>query len=362
MKISNKKTILIIEDNLLSLDVHVGVLGDKYDIKVATSGQTGIYIAQKFKPDLILLDIILPDIDGYEVCKKLKVLKATKDIPIIFLSALSDIEDQSKGLSLGASDYITKPSNPELMLARIKIHLELKTRRESLDEQVEKRTKELESTKSALIASMAILAEFRDCDTGDHIARTMHYVDALCRNLKGDFPGYLKDERIELIKESAQLHDIGKVAIPDSILLKKGPLTHSELKVMRTHPILGAKVIERTEKILGNSSFLTLAREIVEFHHERWDGSGYPYGLKGEEIPLCAQIMSIADIYDALVSDRPYKPAFSHEKAVSCILEGDARTKPEHFSPQIIRGFIKSHEEFKKISEENTTFDIAERR
>ncbi len=351
MRKNNKRTILIIEDNPLNVDIYVGFLAGEYNVKVATRGDKGVALAERFRPDLILLDIVLPDVDGYEVCRKLKTSNETKEIPVISISALSDVKDQAEGLSSGASDYIIKPSNPELMMARIRIHMELKSRRESLDEQVKIRTKELESTKSALIASMAILAEYRDVETGDHIGRTMHYVGAICRNLREDYPEYMTEENIQLISESAQLHDIGKVAIPDKILLKEGPLTNCEFKVMKTHPITGAKVIMRAEKILGKNSFLTFAREIVEFHHEKWDGSGYPYGLKEDQIPLCAQITSIADVYDALVSERPYKTGYSHEKAMACILEGDERTKPEHFSPKIIKAFIKSHQEFKEISE-----------
>lgn len=344
-----RKTILIVEDNPFNLDMFVSILSNEYQVRVATDGESALKTALKLIPDLILLDVKIPKMDGFEVCGTLKANSVTKDIPVIFLTSLSDAEDEEKGLAVGGADYIIKPFNPALMLARIKNHLELKAHREQLDALVKERTEELEKTKEALIASMAILAESRDHDTGSHIYRTKRMIRILAEELAVDYPSYLSKDVIEQIEQSAPLHDIGKVGIPDSILLKKGPLTPEEWEIMKQHTQIGAEIIHKTERILGGSSFLSLAKDIVEFHHEKWDGSGYPHGLSGEAIPLSAQLVSIADVYDALVSDRPYKKAFSHEQAVEILLNGDDRLRPGSFSPKLLQAFLRCEKKLKKL-------------
>jgi putative two-component system response regulator len=292
---------------------------------------------------------MLPDINGFEVCRKLKQDDRTSGIPILFLTAMTEQSDEAKGLSIGGSDFIIKPFNAELLKARVKIHLELKSHRDRLDSLVKERTEELARTQNAAIASLAILSEYRDFETGMHIQRTREYVACLARTVLKLYPASIAGMDIELLSQSAQLHDIGKVGIPDAILLKPGKLTPDEFETIKRHTLIGSEVIRRTEQILGSNTFLRYARECAEYHHERWDGSGYPHALSGDQIPISAQIMAIVDVYDALVSKRPYKVAFSHDKAIQTIIRGDDRTRPSHFSPLITQAFLACQDEFQKI-------------
>jgi putative two-component system response regulator len=349
--VQNKEVILIVEDNTLNIDLLVHTLSPDYQIRVTTDGRSTLQGIEKINPDLILLDVMLPDIDGFEICRKLKLQAATRDIPIIFLTALTDKTDEAIGLAAGASDFIAKPFNADLLKARVRIHLELKAHRDRLDKLVAERTSELEKTKEAVIASLAILSEYRDYETGRHIQRTRAYVRCLAQAAWQQTGSGYSGAVIDLISQSAQLHDIGKVGIPDAILLKPGRLSDEEFENIKRHTLIGAEVIRRTEEILGTNTFLRFAREIAECHHERWDGSGYPQGLLSDEIPVSAQLMSIVDVYDALTSVRPYKVAFSHDEAVRIILEGDDRTRPEHFSPVLLNAFRKCQVEFQRISE-----------
>jgi len=346
-----KKQILIVDDTLSNIETLMAVLGEEYDLRVAINGERALEaLEQDDLPDLILLDIMMPGMDGYEVCSHLKGSARTHGIGIIFLTALNGSSDQAKGLALGAEDYITKPFDPAIVRARVKTQLELKGYRDHLEEQIAIRTEELSHAQEATIASMAIMAEYRDPETGGHIQRTKSYIRALAFALRQKDPQILTEQQQQILYQAAPLHDIGKVAIPDAILLKPARLTADEFAVMEKHTIFGSEAIRRTATINGDNELLRVAAEIAEFHHEKWDGSGYPHGRKGEEIPLCARLMTIADVYDALTSKRPYKEAFSHEEAVKIILEGDGYTHPDHFDPQVLACFAEIHQQFCDIA------------
>lgn len=347
-------SILIVDDTEENVDILIATLGELYDISVAIDGETALEMLAEFTPDLILLDIMMPGIDGYEVCERLKRETRTLKIPIIFLTALSEAQSEEKGLCLGAVDYITKPFNPFLVKARVKNHLELKMHRDNLELLVQQRTSELELTQEVTIESMGTLAEYRDPETGGHIQRTKHYVQLLANHLKNHpkFSAFLTDETIQSLYKSAPLHDIGKVGVPDHILLKPGRLTDGEFEEMKKHTVYGRDTISKAEKKLGNKSFLHYALEIAESHQEKWDGSGYPNGWAGENIPISGRLMAVADVYDALISKRVYKAPFTHSKAVAIIQEG----RGQHFDPDIVDAFLQISEEFRRIALEHADF------
>lgn len=359
MKILKKPTILVVDDTASNIDILLETLGDDYEIMVALDGETALNQAKESQPDIILLDIMMPEMDGYEVCKRLKEDNVTKEIPVIFVTAMNELVDEEKGLELGAIDYITKPFSLPIVKARVKNHLLLQLAKEALERQkdileemVVERTTELMVTQDVTIQCMASLAETRDVDTGDHIRRTQFYVKALAEALKNniEFSKLLSRSIIVLMYKSAPLHDIGKVGVPDNILLKKGSLTKEEFEEMKRHTVYGRDALREAEKMLGTNSFLRFAKEIAYSHHERWDGTGYPEGLKGNEIPLSGRLMAIADVYDALISSRVYKPAFTHEKAIEIITKGDGRVMPDHFDPDVLSVFKAISEDFRQIA------------
>jgi len=355
---TEKPTILVVDDTPDNLSLMSGLLKDDYKVKVANSGERALKIAlSESPPDLILLDIMMPEMDGYEVCRHLKADIRTRDIPVIFLTAKTEVADETRGLELGAVDYITKPISPPIVLARIKTHLAMKDVQDFLRDQnaflemeVNKRTAEVMAIQDVTIHAMASLAETRDSDTGKHIRRTQHYVKLLAQKLRFN-PRYAHflnhDKTIEMLFKSAPLHDIGKVGIPDRILLKPGRFTPEEFEIMKTHTTLGRDVILQAERELGiEMPFLKLAKEIAYGHQEKWDGSGYPEGLSGDDIPISARLMAVADVYDALISRRAYKAGMPHEKAVQIISEG----KGAHFDPDMVDAFLELQEEFKFIA------------
>lgn len=348
-------SILVVDDTPENVDILVDTLSDLYDISVATDGETALELLQEFTPDLILLDIMMPGMNGYEICEWLKIDPRTAKIPIIFLTALNEAQSEEKGLRLGAIDYITKPFNPYLVKARVKNHLELKMHRDNLEQLVQQRTAELELTQEITIESMGTLAEYRDPETGGHIQRTKNYVRLLAERLchHPRFSSFLTKEIIELIFKSAPLHDIGKVGVPDHILLKPGRLTEAEFEEMKKHTIYGRDAIAKAEQKLGSRSFLHFALEIAESHQEKWDGSGYPNGWAGERIPVSARLMAVADVYDALISKRVYKAPFPHSRAVAIIREG----RGSHFDPDIVDAFLDVAEEFRSIALKHADFD-----
>jgi putative two-component system response regulator len=354
MNPSSQCTILIVDDTEENVDILLSTLGEFYDISVAIDGESALEMLKNTTPDLILLDIMMPGISGYEVCEWLKRETRTLKIPVIFLTALGEAESEEHGLSLGAVDYITKPFNPSLVKARVKNHLELKMHRDNLEMLVQQRTSELELTQEVTIESMGSLAEYRDPETGGHIQRTKYYVEALALELSKN-PKYheiLDQEVIKALRKSAPLHDIGKVGVPDHILLKPGKLTSEEFEAMKLHTIYGRDAIGKAEKRLGGNSFLHYALEIAESHQEKWDGSGYPNGWTGELIPLSGRLMAVADVYDALISKRVYKPPFSHTRAREIINEG----RGSHFDPDIVDAFLAVDERFREIALEFADF------
>ena len=346
---SSKQKVLIVDDVAENIHFLMNILKNDYSILAATNGDKALELARKEpQPDIILLDIMMPGMDGYEVCNTLKEDKATSGIPVIFVTALGEIADETKGLQLGAVDYLTKPVIPELVKSRIFNQLELKGYRDHLEELVDERTLQLKKSKEATIEAMGIVAENRDPETGGHIQRTKEYVRLLAEELAKHekYQEILTAGYVELIYHSAPLHDIGKVAITDSILLKPGKLTDEEFEVMKTHTSIGEKTISDTQQRLEETQMLDVAREIAGGHHEKWDGSGYPRGLQAEQIPLSARMMALADVYDALVSKRPYKEPFPHDEVVKIIIEGSAK----HFDPDLVEVFSGLSDEFLEIS------------
>jgi len=351
-------TILVVDD----IPENLGVLGTLlqsagYRVIAASSGQTALrYATQTPRPELILLDVMMPDMDGYQVLAALKSDPAIQDIPVIFLTALGDVRDEEYGLEQGAADYITKPIKPAVVLARVRTQLDAKRARDWLNDkntvletEVARRMVENELIQNVSIRALAHLAEIRDPETGKHILRTQGYVQLLAERLKS-LPGFadtLTPLYIRLLIRSAPLHDIGKVGIPDQILTKPGKLTAEEWLIMRTHAKLGSDAIELAEQDAeGPVEFLTLAKEIAHWHHEKWDGSGYPDGLVGDEIPLSARIMALADVFDALISQRAYKAPMSLQEAAGIIKAG----KGHHFDPDIVDVFLSGIEAFNTIA------------
>ncbi len=350
-------TVLVVDDTPENLTLMGSLLRDHFMVKMANNGEKALKIAMSdTPPDLVLLDIMMPGLDGYEVCRRLKATAATRDIPVIFLTARSDPDDERMGLALGAVDYITKPISPPILLARVNTHLALKATADFLrdksaylEREVALRTLEVQAIQDVTIMAMTSLAETRDNETGNHIRRIQLYVKALAERLRNHprFEAVLNERMIELLYKSAPLHDIGKIGIPDSILLKPGKLTVEEFEVMKTHTTLGRKAIEDAERRLGmRVAFLSVSKEIAYSHQEKWDGSGYPQGLAGDQIPVSARLMAVADVYDALINKRVYKAAFSHDQTCSTIVKG----KGTHFDPDMVDAFVDIVEDFRSIA------------
>ena len=352
-----KPTLLAVDDTADNLTLLNALLSGPYKVKLANSGEKALKIAAASPaPDLILLDIMMPGMDGYEVCRQLKQQPATRDIPVIFLTARTDAESERAGLEAGAVDYVTKPFNPPVLLARVRTHLALKAHTDFLrdksaflEAEVDKRTREIQAIQDVTIHTPASLAETRDSETGNHIRRTQFYVQALARRLQAHprFAALLTPRYIDMLFKSAPLHDIGKVGIPDAILLKPGRLTPDEFEIMKTHTTLGRQAIEHAEQLLGMQvDFLSMSKDIAQSHQEKWDGSGYPQQLAGDAIPLSARLMALADVYDALISRRIYKPAMSHEQAAASINAG----RGTHFDPDVVDAFLAIQDEFQAIA------------
>jgi putative two-component system response regulator len=354
-----KPIILVVDDTPENLQLMNGLLRDRYRVRLATDGQRGLELAQQVpQPDLVLLDIMMPGIDGYETCRRLKADPATREIPVIFLTAMNQDSDQEEGFRCGCVDFITKPISPSVTLARVATHVSLKRATDLLAghnrflrEEVDRRTLEVQRVQDVTIMAMASLAETRDNETGMHIRRTQNYVRLLAEGLHRDSPyaDQLDEATIDLLFKSAPLHDIGKVGIPDNILLKPDKLTSAEFDTMKQHAVLGARIIASAEEGLESpSSFLRFAREIAHHHHENWDGSGYPDGLAGDAIPLSARLMAVADVYDALISRRCYKLPMTHAEACALILEQCGRK----FDPVVIAMFRQLGDQFALIARE----------
>jgi putative two-component system response regulator len=352
-----QRTVLIVDDSPENLVVLGELLCERYKVRAANSGPRALELAQQSpQPDLILLDVMMPRMNGYEVLERLRAAPETRDIPVIFTTAMNATEDEQHGLVLGAVDYLTKPLRPAIVLARVHTHLELKLARDrlqrhntSLETEVAARMRENLVIQEVTIRALARLAETRDNETGNHILRTQHYVEALAQ-LASHHPRFehaLDARSISLISKSAPLHDIGKVGIPDSVLLKPGKLTPQEWVIMKTHAQLGADALGRAEEDAHESvQFLAYAKSIALSHHERWDGSGYPQGLAGEAIPLAARLMAVADVFDALISRRVYKAPMPFEQ-VHAVMAGE---RGKHFDPDLLDLFMAAFAAFCDIA------------
>lgn len=329
-----KQTILVVDDVPENLDIIKGIFQSEYTLRLTINGRLALKIARELRPDLILLDIMMPDMNGYEVCKELKLDRTTRDIPVIFLTAMTEERNEAEGLALGAVDYVAKPFSPELVKSRVKNHLELKRHRDNLEVLVEQRTRELEQSQSAAIFMLGEAGHYNDTDTGAHIWRMAAYCAAIAK-----LAGWGEKE-VQLLEQAAPMHDTGKIGIPDAILKKPGKLDQQEWQTMRTHSALGYKILAKSDTPL-----FTLAAEVALSHHEKWDGSGYPRGLQGEDIPLSARIVAIADVFDALTMKRPYKEAWPLDRAFSEIERGAGN----HFDPDLAGKFIAAQEEITEI-------------
>jgi putative two-component system response regulator len=353
-----RSTLVVVDDSPDNLSLLTALLRPHYNVLAATTGESALRVAGTLPtPDLILLDVMMPEMDGYEVLRRLRANPATQHIPVIFLTALADATDMEYGLKLGAADYITKPFQPAVLMARVSVQLEAKQARDwlhdknaLLEAEVAQRMLENDLTQRVSIRALAHLAELRDPETGNHILRTQGYVQELAKMLQTHprFAGVLTDRYIDLLARSAPLHDIGKVGIPDHVLLKPGKLSAGEWTVMQTHAKLGSDAIELAEAdIKIPLAFLTLAKEIAHWHHEKWDGSGYPDALAGDAIPVSARLMAIADVFDALISVRVYKPAMPYPQAKDTIAAG----RGTHFDPEMVDVFLSGFEGFVQIAE-----------
>ena len=352
---SGSKVIMLVDDSGANLLAGKAALQDSYKVLTVGSAAIMLEMLEWSKPELILLDVNMPDMDGYQAIKILKERPDTRDIPVVFLTAMNDTDHELRGLELGAVDYIAKPFSPPLLRKRVELHLLLKDQKrelqnynDNLQNMVEEKTKTILKLQNKLLAAMAEMVEGRDGVTGDHIARTRQYLRILLGAAinAGIWTEAVSQLDVELLCQSCQLHDVGKIAISDSILNKPGKLTPEEFAQMQQHTVFGAGFIEKLEDGEDDSAFLRYAKTFAEYHHEKWDGTGYPHGLSGEGIPLLGRMMAIADVYDALTSDRPYKKAFSHEEAVHIILEGSGK----HFDPTLIDIFEKHASGFYDIS------------
>ncbi|MDY0376741.1 MAG: response regulator [Desulfobacterium sp.] len=338
-----RNRILIVDDLPANIKVLSELLRADYQVSATTNGGEALEIARSAQPpDLILLDVMIPEMDGYEVCRQLKKDPRTSRIPVLFVTAMDEVKDETFGLSLGAVDYITKPVSTPIVLARVKTHINLRHHESYLEQLVTQRTQQLRNGYIDTIHRLTLASEYKDEETGAHIRRISYYTRAIALEMG------LDKKFAETIFYASPMHDIGKVGIPDAILLKEGPLDEEEWRIMKTHPEIGADILEGSD-----SPFLVMAVDIARCHHERWDGKGYPKGLKGDEIPLTARIMNLSDQYDALRSKRPYKPAFDHKKSVDIIIKGDGRTMPSHFDPEVLHAFKGIKSQFNEIFEGN---------
>ncbi len=350
------KTILIIDDSPESITILGNALPKYYKRKVALNGDQAFKLLSSSEklPDLILLDVIMPDIDGYELCKRFKKEKKLKKIPIIFLSSLSDVKDKIRAFQNGGVDYIQKPFEIAEVQARVKTHLKLydlqiklENHNKQLNKLVEEKTKEVTESQLATIYGLAKLAERRDDETGEHINRVQVYCRLIAERMRqfGLYRNEIDEGFISNLEKASSMHDIGKVGVRDSLLLKPGKLSAQEFEEMKAHTTIGANTLREVAEKYPNNRFIEIGIEITQYHHEKWDGSGYPKGLIGKEIPLSARIMALVDVYDALRSKRVYKKAFPHKKAREIIVNG----RGKHFDPRVVDVFIAYEQDFEMI-------------
>lgn len=327
MTTRERQTVLVVDDAPANIDLLVSSLKDEYHVKAATRGEKALQIIRSERPpDMILLDVMMPGMDGYEVCRQLKADFTTRHIPIIFITAKIGIEDEIHGFNLGAVDYITKPISPPIVQARVRAQLALFDQNQVLDRRVKEQTAQLHETQLQIIRRLGRAAEYKDNETGLHVIRMSHYSEIL-----GLAVG-MNEQEASLLLNAAPMHDIGKIGIPDRVLQKPGKLDADEWTLMQTHCQVGADIIGEA----NGSDLLEMARIVALTHHEKWDGSGYPCGLKGEAIPRIGRIVAVADVFDALTSVRPYKDAWSIEQAIDFLKQGAGN----HFDPHLIPLFL----------------------
>ena len=357
MIVTDRATVLVVDDTPANLTLMAHVLNKHYRVQLAVSGGKALDIARRQPPDLILLDVMMPELDGFEVCRRLKADPRTGHVPVIYLTALTQPEDETAAFEAGGADFVTKPFNPATLLARVRTQLALKAGQDALRDhnrqlssELDKRRREVEALRDTTLFVMVALAEFRDTDTGNHIHRTQEYVRTLATWMAAQpqAPAELTADNIEALARAAPLHDIGKVAIPDGILLKPGRLSADEWLVMKTHSVHGADLLQRAIDRLGDDAgaMLHYGKQIARHHHERWDGNGYPDGLAGHTIPLSARLMSVADVYDALISRRPYKGPMPHAEAMRFIRDGSGT----HFDPLCVQAIVACQDDLAAIA------------
>ncbi|GHU07905.1 two-component system response regulator [Spirochaetia bacterium] len=346
-----KNKIVLVDDDVTNLVIGKSILGTQYDLITVPSGEKLFLLLQKTKPDLILLDVEMPEMDGFSVLRRLKSREPTTDIPVIFLTAKNDASSELEGLSLGAIDYIAKPFSAPLLLKRLELHLLLESQKlqlidytNNLQQKVLERTHTILALHNSILKNVANMVEYRDEVTGGHVERTRGYLSILLDALNRE---RLYSEETdgwdrELLLQSSQLHDLGKISIRDSILLKPDKLSNEEFEIMKKHTTYGEQMITEMQKDTPESGFLTYAKIFASTHHEKWDGRGYPHGLSGQDIPLQGRLMAIADVYDALISSRPYKQPFSHTEAVQIILD----SRGSQFEPLLVDLFLTVADEF----------------
>ncbi len=353
--ITEPATLMAVDDNLDILNLLREILQIQgYKVLAFPNGRTALEAAAQSPPDLILLDVDMPEMNGFEVCKRIKDDDKLKEIPVLFISALAGVSDKVKAFSAGGVDYVTKPFHVEEIKARVTTHLHLRQMRLALErcnlhleELVNDKVQEISDSQLATLLAVSKLAESRNDETGHHIERTRIFCRVLAEQLRRN-PRYARsidDTYVNNIFHTAPLHDIGKVGIVDSILLKRGRLTAGEFEIMKTHPEIGVNTLRAVRTKYPKNAFINMGIAITQAHHERWDGNGYPYGLAGEDIPLAARIMALADVYDALRSERLYKPAYSHQQSCEIILEGAG----QHFDPAVITAFQAVESDFAAI-------------
>lgn len=349
---SKENTVLIVDDQKENVDALRGMLENDYKIYVSLNGKGALSIIEKVSPDIVLLDVNMIDMDGFEVHRRMKEMGKIH-IPVIYITGENDALMEARGLKHGAVDYILKPYNPDIVTIKVKNQMENKMYRDELERLVDIRTQEVSKSREAIIFGMSILAEGRDHTTGEHIMRMQKYTEIIAKRVFADYPDLLSEDDVKEIVLYAPLHDIGKVCIPDTVLKKNTVFTPEDFVIMEQHTTYGADILNKTRAIVDDEdSFLKIAVEISGGHHEKFDGSGYPKKLKGEEIPLSARIVSLADIYDALTSPRRYKEAFPHEEVMDIILKGDGRIMPEHFDPRVLQAFVDVSEEIRELKED----------
>ncbi|MEO5327085.1 MAG: response regulator [Magnetococcus sp. THC-1_WYH] len=329
-----KRIILAVDDTPENLDVLKGILTPQFKVKAAINGAMALKIAQTQPPDLILLDIMMPGLDGYEVCRALKSNAATAAIPVIFVTAMSEIQNESKGFEVGGVDYLTKPVQPAIVMARVRTHLALAQQRRTCEELVQQRTQELDASQRAAIYMLGDAGHYNDTDTGVHIWRMAAYAGALAR------VAHWSVQEAAQLELAAAMHDSGKIGIPDTVLKAPRQLTRDEFEIVKAHAAIGADILKR-----GNSPLFRMAAAIALNHHEKWNGSGYPNGIAGEKIPEAARIVAIADVFDALTMKRPYKDPWPIDKALA-LLQRDAGS---HFDPRLVVLFLSIMDEIKVI-------------